>query len=45
MIEWIRCVKETIKNNKKNKDKNDIRKFFIVKRKGRLEDRNRSGDN
>ena len=37
MVEWIRCAKETIKNNKKSKKNNDIRKFFIAKRKGRIE--------
>ena len=34
-----------MKNNKKSKEKNDIRKFFIAKRKGRLESREeREGD-
>ena len=35
MAKWIRCVKEIIMNNNKSKRKDNVRKFFITKRKNR----------
>ena len=35
IVKWIRYVKETIENNNKSKRKDDIRKFYITKRKNR----------
>ena len=36
MTEQVRCIKEAIRNNKKCKKKNNIRRFFVVNKKNRV---------